>query len=332
MTSYRAVDVHAHYLGPGLPALPSGAPRLVDGRIVRGDGSARAVPSALWDVPERLRAMDSAGLSHQVISPVPEIMARAWPEDPAYARAVNDSIAQACRVSGGRLIGLGCLSRADPATEPARCLSLGLHGVLVGTRMAGHGPDAPELDRMWASCAEAGACVFVHPVDHGRGVLCRSEHQLEIGLGMPADTAVAATALVFGGVLARYPGLRVLLAHGGGAFPWVYPRLRMAAEGPVERWDALVRRMFVDTLVLDAAHLPLLAHRFGPDRLLLGTDSPFLPEHFADAARITGALPSASRHAVEVPNALTFLGLPVAEHPDSRRSPCRTSTTPSNAG
>ncbi|HEY3477958.1 MAG TPA: amidohydrolase family protein, partial [Streptomyces sp.] len=300
------------------------APRLVDGRIVRGDGSARAVPSALWNVRERLRAMDSAGLSHQVISPVPEIMTQAWPEDPAYARAVNDSIAQACRESGGRLIGLGCLPRSDPAAELARCLGLGLRGVLVGTRMAGSGLDVPGLSSLWASCEEAGACVFVHPIDHGRGVLCRSEPQMEIGLGMPADTAVAATALVFGGVLARYPGLRVLLAHGGSAFPWVYPRLRMAAEGPGERWDALVRRLFVDTLVFDAAHLPLLAHRFGPDRLLLGTDSPFLSEHFADAARIAGVLPGALRRAVEVPNARTFLGLPVAEHPGSRR----TSTTP----
>jgi len=329
MTCCRAVDVHAHYLGPGLPG---GAPRLVDGRIVRADGSARPVPSALWDVGERLRAMDSAGLSHQVISPVPEIMAWAWPEDPAYARAVNDSIALACRESGGRLIGLGCLPRSGPAAELARCRGLGVRGVLVGPRMAGHGLDAPELDRMWAGCAEAGACVFVHPVDHGRGVLCRSEPRLEIGLGMPADTAVAATALVFGGVLARYPGLRVLLAHGGGAFPWVYPRFRLAVEGPGERWDALVRRLFVDTLVLDAAHLPLLAHRFGPDRLLLGTDSPFLPEHFADAAGIAGVLPSASRHAVEVPNALAFLGLPLAEDPDPRRSPCRTSATRSKAG
>lgn len=293
------VDAHAHFLGPELP-------------------ESRAFPPALRDVPARLRELDAAGLSHQVISPVPAIMARAWTAGPARARAVNDSIARACRESGGRLIGLGCLPRSAVEPELARCLDLGLHGVLVGTRMAGAGPDTPELARVWAACAEAGAAVFVHPVDHGRGVLRRSGPQLEVGLGMPADTAVAATALVFGGVLARHPGLRVLLAHGGGAFPWVYPRLRLAADGPAERWDALVRRLFVDTLVLDPAHLPLLEHRFGPDRLLFGTDSPFLPARAADAP------PGASR------NALAFLGL--AEHHEQRRIPCRTSTTPSNAG
>jgi aminocarboxymuconate-semialdehyde decarboxylase len=318
---YTAVDTHAHYLGPGLPALPSGAPRLVlaegGGRIVRGDGGSRAVPSALWDVRERLGGMDLVGLSHQVISPVPEIMEQAWTDDPAYARAVNDSIAEACRKSGGRLIGLGCLPRSDPATELARCLALGLRGVEIGTRMDGHDLDAAEPARLWASCEEAGACVFVHPVERGRGVLCRSGQQLEVGLGMPVDTGVAATALVFGGILVRHPGLRIALAHGGGVFPWVYPRLRMAAggtTGSAERWDALVRRLFVDTLVLDPEHLRLLAHRFGTDRLLLGTDSPFMPEQLNETARIAGVLRSTSRRAVEVHNALAYLGLPPTPH------------------
>ena len=42
------------------------------------------------------------------------------------------------------------------------------------------------------------------------------------------DTAIAATGLVFGGVLEQFPGLKVLLAHGCGTFPFSYPRLRLA--------------------------------------------------------------------------------------------------------
>jgi aminocarboxymuconate-semialdehyde decarboxylase len=158
---------------------------------------------------------------------------------------------------------------------------------------------------------------------------------------MPVDAAVAASALVFGGVLERHPGLRVALTHGCGAFPWVYPRLRMASGGGApDRWDALVRRLFVDTLVLDPEQVPLLAHRFGADRLLLGTDSPFMPEQLEETARIADALPNPWRRAVAVHNALAYLGLPPAPHcggdplhtPDPRRSPCRTSMTPSSAG
>jgi aminocarboxymuconate-semialdehyde decarboxylase len=316
---FRSVDVHAHYLGTDLPELPSGAPRLVvdaagAGRIVAADGGSRAVPSALWDVGQRLAGMDRVGLSHQVVSPVPEVMEQAWIDDPAYAGAVNDAIAVACAESGGRLLGLGCLPAADPAGELARCLDLGLRGVEVGTRMDGLDLDAAELAVVWTACEAAGAAVLVHPVGRGRDVLRRPGRQIEIGLGMPVDAAAAAFALVFGGVLERHPGLRVALTHGCGAFPWVYPRLRLVA--PVGEWDALVRRLYVDTLVLDPDHLRLLVHRFGADRLLVGTDSPFMPEQFGAAAGIVGAavragaLPRDSRADVEVRNALAFLGLP----------------------
>ncbi|GAA2902500.1 amidohydrolase family protein [Pseudonocardia halophobica] len=308
---YTAVDVHAHHLGPGLPELPE-VPRLVvnggAARIVDGRGGARPAPTALWDVPTRLGEMDRVGLSHQVISPVPEVMERAWTADPAYARAVNDQIAQACRESGGRLLGLGCLHRADPRVELERCLALGLRGVETGTRLAGHELDAERTAGLWAACADAGAAVLVHPVGRGHGVLCRTGVPLEIGLGMPTDAAAPAFALVAGGVLDRHSDIRVALTHGGGAFPWVEPRLRSAAGGD-ERWDAAVRRLFVDTLVQDPALLPVLAHRFGADRLLVGSDSPFMPDYLLDAVRSVDALPDGSRRAAQVDNALDFLGL-----------------------
>ncbi|MBW0088968.1 amidohydrolase family protein [Pseudonocardia sp. KRD-184] len=125
------------------------------------------------------------------------------------------------------------------------------------------------------------------PVGRGRDVLRRPGRQIEIGLAMPVDAAAAAFALVFGGVLQRHPGLRVALTHGCGAFPCVYPRLRLV--GPAEEWGALVRRLDVEPPVVDPEYLRLLVHRFGPDRLLVGTDSPFMPEQFDEAAGIVDA-------------------------------------------
>ncbi|WP_154757376.1 amidohydrolase family protein [Amycolatopsis pithecellobii] len=276
---YTAVDIHAHHVGP--------------------------------DVRARLGEMDRVGLSHQVISPVPAAMEQAWLDDPGYARAVNDSIAEACAAAGGRLLGLGCLPAADPVAELDRCLRMGLRGVEIGTRMGKSSLDSPELAPVWAGCEGAGASVFVHPVARGRGVLCRADPALELGLGMPVDTAAAASALVFGGVLARHPRLRIALAHGGGAFPGIYPRLRMVTGGPPEQWDELVRLLYIDTLVLDPGLLPVLAHRFGTDRLLLGTDSPFLPDRLDEAVRIvTTGLPDTADMAVR--NALAYLGLAAA--------------------
>ncbi|MFJ8812985.1 amidohydrolase family protein [Amycolatopsis thermoflava] len=328
MLAATAVDVHAHYLGHDLPepADPR-APRLVAddgerGRIVCGDETFRVVTADLWDAGRRLYAMDAAGISHQVISPVPVTMEYACGAgaDPAYAARMNDSIAAACAGSGGRLFGLGCLPALDTGAalgEVARCLELGLRGIEIGTRIGVLDLDAPELDPLWAACDRGGAAVFVHPVLGGRGVVRRSGQPFDLGLGMLADTAIAASALVFGGVLERYPGLRVALAHGCGAFPWAYPRLRVAAglggTSDPAVWDGLVRRLYADTLVFDDEHLRLLVHRFGADRVVLGSDAPFFPDQMresmrsVDAAWRSGALPAGAGALAR--NALEFLGL-----------------------
>ncbi|MCE3554490.1 amidohydrolase [Pseudonocardia sp. RS11V-5] len=327
-----AVDVHAHHLGTDVPEPgpddPS-APRLVvdsesAGRIMLGDVTFRAVTSILWDVETRLREMDEAGVSHQVVSPVPVTMEHAWSRatDPAYAKAINDSVAAACDRSGGRLWGLGCLPLADVGEaldELARCLGLGLRGVEIGSRVGELDLDAPELDAFWAACDRSGAAVLVHPIMGGQGVVRRAGQPYDLGLGMLTDTAIAASSLVFGGVLERHPNLRVALAHGCGAFPWAYPRLRVAAglggRGDPSVWDALTRRLYADTLVFDDEHLRLLVHRFGADRLLLGSDTPFFADQVAksmrsvDEAVASGALPTDAGHARLARNAMDFLGL-----------------------
>jgi aminocarboxymuconate-semialdehyde decarboxylase len=324
MNAFTAVDVHAHYFGADVPVSGGTAPRLVisgsDGRIMQGENTFRVVQPVLWDVPLRLAEMDRAGISHQVISPVPVTMEYAV-GDPGYARAMNDSIAAACAASGGRLLGLGCLPLAarGAVAELERCLDIGLHGVEIGTRIAGQDLDAPGLGAFWAACDAGAAAVFVHPVRGGREVVRRAGAPYDLGLGMLTDTAIAAASLVFGGVLEEHQRVRVALAHGCGSFAWAYPRLRVAA-GLTQRdksaeWDSSVRRLYADSLVFDDEHLRLLAHRFGADRLLLGSDAPFFPDQMAksmasvDEARRSGALPGHVDHEFLAGNALDFLGL-----------------------
>jgi aminocarboxymuconate-semialdehyde decarboxylase len=324
-----AVDVHAHHMGTDLADMPGSAPRLVvdradAGRIMCGDTTFRKVSSVLWSVSDRLAEMDRAAVSHQVISPVPVTMEFAAEPgaDPAYARAVNDSIVAACAASGGRLIGLGCLPFGTPdavVAELERSVEQGLRGIEIGTRIGELDLDAPDLERFWATCADADICVFVHPVLGGAGVVRRAGQPFDLGLGMLADTAIAASSLVFGGVLERHGELRVALAHGCGAFPWAYPRLRVAAglggEPRLELWDALTRRLYADTLVFDDEHLRLLVHRFGSERLLLGSDTPFFPDQLAksvravDAALHSGALPPDTDQNLLARNAFTYLGM-----------------------
>lgn len=295
----EVVDTHAHFFPRGLsdpsagtdprwPVLrmdPAGA---AQGEIFQGPTPFRAVSSQLWDVDDRVALMDTHGIQQQLISPVP-VMLTTWADpEPAttYAREVNEGIAAAVDESEGRLVGLAGVPLQDVGGAIAELehavTELGLAGVEIGTRAEGMELDDPQLIPFFAAAADLGATIFVHPMDGGAGAVRRAGQPYDFGLGMLTDTALAATALLTGGVLDRHPDLRIGFAHGCGTLAWAAPRLGLALsiwgeEGRSDAFDDLLRHLWVDTLVLDPAHLPLLVHRFGADHVMVGTDAPFIP-------------------------------------------------------
>jgi aminocarboxymuconate-semialdehyde decarboxylase len=304
------IDLHAHLFPPGLPAGPGGYvwPSLHadpdDGRIMLGDWVFRKVAPTLWSLPQRIDHLDEHGVDVQLVSPVPVTLTYEAPAPAAatFMRAVNEGIASQVHESGGRLAGLGTVPLQDvdrAIVELERVVNdLGLIGVEIGTVIAGRELDDPSLADFFTAADELGARLSIHPMDGGTGVVRRAGQPYDFGLGMLTDTALAAGALVFGGVLQRNPSLTVLLAHGGGSFAWAYPRMKILPSLSDDTdYDALVRRLFVDTLVFDPAHVPLLVHRFGADRVALGTDFPFFPRQEEANASLLAA--SVSHHGVD---------------------------------
>lgn len=315
------VDTHAHFFPDGLSRPDAGAdPRWpvlrpdpenpTRGGIRRGDTLFRQVNSQLWDVPDRLAAMDNFGIEQQLISPVP-VMLTTW-ADPvpaaAFAREVNDGIAAAVASSGGRLVGLAGVPLQDVGsaiTELERAVThLGLAGVEIGTRVEDRELDDPQLAPFFAAAAELGAAIFVHPMDGGTGSVRRAGQPYDFGLGMLTDTALAAIGLLTSGVLERHPDLHFGFAHGCGTLAWAAPRLGLALsiwgeEGRSVAFDDLLRHLWVDTLVLDPAHLPLLVHRFGADHVMVGTDAPFIPGQLTGLA---GLLAGGLEHGLTQPD------------------------------
>lgn len=293
------VDTHAHVFPRDLADPSAGAdarwpvlrPHPQDGAsgsIHRGEELFREVRSELWDVPDRVASLDTFGIERQLVSPVP-VMLTTW-ADPgpaaAFARAVNDGTAEMVGQSEGRLVGLAAAPLQDVGAaidELERSVTqLGLAGVEIGTRVEGRELDDPALAPFFDAAGELGAAVFVHPMDGGSGSVRRSGQPYDFGLGMLTDTALAATAVLTGGVLDRNPDLRIGFAHGCGTLAWAAPRLALGLSiwgepGRSAAFDDLLRHLWVDTLVLDPAHLPLLVHRFGPDHVMIGTDAPFIP-------------------------------------------------------
>ena len=326
------VDLHAHVLGPDLPDMTAETgdprwPRLVAdadadasqlGEVWRGDERFRVVRRALWDTAARIAEMDDLGTTVQVVSPIPVALTYWADGDDAlrFARAQNDHIAAEVAASGGRLMGLGTVPLQHPGhagTELRRMVTeLGLAGAEIGTVVGGAELDHPDLRPFFRVAAELDAPLFVHPVD-GSGVLRCSDPLTDFAIGMHTDTTLAAKALVYGGVLAELPELRICLAHGGGAFPWTHPRLRWRSPLDDDGLDAVVARLWADCLVFDPEPLGVLVARYGAEHLVFGTDHPFVA-HDAhgplDEAALRGMVTVEQLHAIRGPNTLSFLGTP----------------------
>jgi aminocarboxymuconate-semialdehyde decarboxylase len=101
-------------------------------------------------------------------------------------------------------------------------------------------------------------------------------------IGNPLETTVAAGHLILSGVMDAYPRLKILLAHGGGALPYLHGRLdrgfkqrpeinRVISRPPTE----YLRRFYFDTITHDPDVLKNLVDLVGADHVLLGSDYPF---------------------------------------------------------
>ena len=201
---------------------------------------------------------------------------------------VNDEMAEVVRSRPSRFAAFAYLPLQDPvasAQELRRCVQdLGHVGAIVGTNVNGRHWDDPALAPVLEAAEELQALVFVHPT-RIRGADFLGRYHLRNLVGNPLETTLAFSSLVFGGLLDRFPRLRVCLAHGGGyaclgigrldhgysVRPESSPsRPGEAAEPP----SSYLRRIYVDSLVHSDETLALILDRVGADRVFLGTDYP----------------------------------------------------------
>jgi aminocarboxymuconate-semialdehyde decarboxylase len=295
------VDVHCHYVSPRIaPAVradearygvrvtdgPDGEPRFVIGS--RETGRPQAVLAPLLDLDQRQQAMAGQAIDHQVMSTALTFTGYELPPEQgaAWARLLNDATAEDLQAAApGRFTATATVplqdGRAAAAELQRACGTLGYHGIVIGTNVAGRNLDAPDLDPFWAAAQEAGVPVVIHPsfvVPSPR----LAEYYFSNLLGNPYDTAIAAGSLVFGGVCDRFPDLKVMLVHGGGHFPYQIGRLThgwgVRPEGKVRLQTPpldYLKWFYYDTVLYFGPALRYLADVVGVERLMLGTDYPY---------------------------------------------------------
>jgi aminocarboxymuconate-semialdehyde decarboxylase len=275
-----------------------------------------------WDLDARRDAAEAAGVTGQLLSAMPELFAPwAPPADGAdYARAFNDWLAGELPRHGGVYAGLGVVPLRDPDAAAALLTDVARAG-LVGVELPTGPPTAALHTAAWAGFLDEaerlGLLVFVHAVG-GPGVVDYPHPMAANGVLFPASIGTAIGGLIATGGIAARPRLRLLASHGGGSLVTELPRIdflrdttpalrELMPESAVES----ARRLWYDPLLFDAALLRLLVDVVGADRIVLGTDHPFMPVDpvsFLDDP----LLPAGFAAAVRTHNPAALLGLPAS--------------------
>ena len=284
-------DVHAHVIVPEITGDEPWQPRVwwddSGSQVVEmGGRQIRAAVAEFVDIERILAAQDEAGVDRVLLCPwVPLLYYDAEPDEALRrARIQNDALAGLVRDQPDRVAALGAAPLQDPELA-ARELPDVMHmlsGIEVAASVHGVFLGDDRFEPLWDAAEATGALVFVHPTTRGFDSQAFHDYYLWNTVGNPLETAVTAAHMVMAGVMERHPGLRVLLAHGGGALLALRGRLRRAhsfqpdARSRLhESPDDSIRRFHFDTLTHDAELLRALIDYAGAERVLLGSDYPF---------------------------------------------------------
>ena len=293
----QTIDVHAHILTEETIRLlhseaPKVAPKLSDiddqfGTLDVAGSVYRHFPRGGWDLERRLQDMAASKVDIQVLSVCPQTFVYAQPPAlaAAFARIQNEQLAKLVKARPDRFLAIATLPMQAPklaADELVHAIRvLGLSGAQIGSNVAGRNLDDPELEPVWATAAELGAFILLHPINVA-GVDRLSSYYLNNLIGNPLDTTIAAACLVFSGVLERHPSLKICLAHGGGFVPYQAGRFLHGWHVRKEPKSKLPKppteslgRFYFDTIVHSKEVLEFLVGNAGVNRVLLGSDYPF---------------------------------------------------------
>jgi aminocarboxymuconate-semialdehyde decarboxylase len=228
-------------------------------------------------------------------------------------RLANEATAAHCSLAPDRLRGLGLAPLQHPE-QAVGALQHALEQSMLGVEISSHAPGRelsdPAYEPFWSRAEDTGAIVFLHPF--GCTLDERLDHwYLSNTVGQPTENAVALSHLIFSGVLDRHPGLKIVVAHGGGYLPThigrsdhAWSARSDARAGCAHPPSSYLGRLYFDSLVHDPYVLRELVRAAGADRVLLGSDFPFdMGTEDPVGALRAGHLSDADFHAVRGGNA-----------------------------
>lgn len=317
------IDIHTHVVPSRLAADPRRDRRWPSVELSAGDDAAvviggkvfRKIDARSWDVGKRLSDMVEDGTDMQVLSPMPELLSHWLPADDAeyLADVMNDEIAAMIAQAPDNFAGIGMVCAQDvprAVRQLQKVKALGFAGIEIGTHINGTALGSDILFPLYEGAEALDLGIFVHPLHPAGMERVAASPEFAATAVFPLETALASVSLLAAGIMERFPRLRILLSHGGGALSWILPRMdfgwALGLKGQMTQPPSkLARKFWYDTILYDPASLSFLAGAVGSDHIVVGSDYPFSIRQKQPGAFARCAL---GNEAVLADNAFGFLG------------------------
>lgn len=314
------VDVHNHYYPPAyidaLQAGPSNVKVTVDADgnpCLHYPGDYNVAVRGHRDIDYREEVLRQAGVDTQVVSlTTPGTHVESVATAVRLASLVNDAFARAVSDKKGRFMAYATLPLNDPAASVREleraCRQLGMPGAMLFSNVNGVALADERFWPLYEAADALGAVLHIHPTDPV-GVEAMTDYWLMPLVGFLMDTTLAAAKLTFAGIPERFPRIRWVLSHLGGAIPYLaerldrgfhaFPDCRARINRPPSEY---LKQFYYDTVNFDRDALQLAIAFAGVDHILAGSDYPHqigsipsmlaalrgLPLSEADHAKIMG--------------------------------------------
>ena len=296
----RTIDIHAHFMPQSMWQTLESGHNWYDVSYQEQNGAGFTVnhsgrdkvplPKMRFSMEERIQDMDDQGVDVQVISVAAPLYSYHLPPGPGLqlAQEVNDEIAAMVRQRPDRFAGMATLPVQDvpgAIEELDRSVNhLGLKGAELDAVVNGKSWDEPEFLPMFQAAEELGAVLFFHPQPSNNLAQVRSDrYSIPNSFGVLLEDTLVVATLIFGGLLEKFPNLKVCVAHGGGPACFGLGRLergwqvRSEARANIPHPPSTyLRQMYYDCITMSETALRFLIDTVGSERVVLGSDWPYV--------------------------------------------------------
>lgn len=236
------------------------------------------------DIDLYLHKQKEAGVSHSLISPIPQLFMYDFPQNitadisQVYNQSLSKLVTQTGSLSALGTVPLNHPERAAQILHDA--MNLGLKGAIIGPSAAGKMLSDNFFTPFFEEANRLKAILFIHPLLSEDPRL--KNWMMPNLIGVPWETTVCATDILLSGLIDHYPNIKILFAHGGGFLPYQIGRL----DKGYEQWGAVssnlqgkpseyLKRFWYDTVLWNPASIDFLVDSVGEERVVPGSDFPF---------------------------------------------------------